>query len=249
MAFDQKEFVDHFFSKKSSVFDLNNAIDAFWGRVTKEVFLPGLLAIYDKLVETNRVKSDDCWWGDADGNLHYIPNEKHKVIVFTTQSRDYLFIMTPMKRIEYYPDAPEGKHFGKEFDSHSLHIRRIWRQYKKDVIWDEEKILSSIKNALDSVETLEEYTDDFSEYPQRPSLEMYEKIDFDLDNFQDSPRFYGDIRDPGYILTYNDRFWSERVEGTKFSHYDLEMLYTCNLGVMAAELDVDIPLNRKRNGH
>lgn len=238
----EKEFVDHFSSKKGSVYHLNKTLDAFWGRITNKVFVPVLLSIYDKLVETNRTKdAKKIWWGDADGDLYYIPNEKRKIIVFTTQSRDYLFVLTPMERIEYNPDAEDGGKIGEEYESYSLHIRRVWRPLEKDSIWDQENILSNINNALDAVETLEEYADDFSKYPQRPGLALYEKIDFDLDEYHDEPRFYGDFRDPGYILSYNDRFFSELVEGTKYSHIELEMLYTNSLNVMAAELDLDLP--------
>lgn len=239
------QMVDFFYNHRSSVLHLNWFLDAYWTKVTKEQFLPGLLAVYNKLVEKKISEKKPMYWGDADGKLYYIPNDERKVFVFTTQSQDYLFVLTPMTGIEYFPDAEEGKHFGEEFETHSLHIRRIWRKFDKEHYAFDKDRLKDVKAVLDNVESLAEFCDDHSQYPQRPSLEMYRKINFDLDNFHDKPRFYGDIRDSGYILSMNDRYGMVGVEGTKYSHNELEMLSTVNLGVMFHDLDID-PLNPKK---
>jgi hypothetical protein len=240
MDFDQEAAVNHFFNRQCGILHLNWFLDAYWTKVTKEIFIPGLLAIYDKLVEKGIAEGNDTHWGDADGKLYYIPNKDRKVIVFTTQCRDYLFILSPIECVEYFPDAPEGERIGERYESHSLHIRRIWRPYEPGDIYNLKEIKSNLKKMLDSVETLEQYTDDFSQYPQRPSLELYRKINFNLDKYQESPRFYGDFRDSGFILSYNDRYGG-RLEGSQYSHNDLQGIATVDLGCMAYEMEVEIP--------
>lgn len=233
----EEEFANHFFRKDLSVgcLHLNWAIDAFWTKVTKEVFIPKLLTVYSKLVEKNISEEKPVYWGDADGKLYFIPSKKRKVIVFTTQSRDYLFMLTPMMAREYFPDAEDK--FGKEYETHSIHIRRIWRPFKKGDIYDLKEMKKNVKSMLDSVETLEEFADDFSQYPQRPSIEMYRKVDFNLDDYQESPRFYGDFRDAGYIASYKDRYGASRVEGTRYSHTELQYLAESGLSCMMYEFE------------
>lgn len=245
MAYDEKEFVNHMFNHRVTFIEFDRAIDAFWGKVAREVFIPTLIKIYDKMVETRRVKgARNISWGDADGDLYYIPNDDRKVIVFTSQTYDYLFVLDPIVTREYFSDAPAKEKFGKELKTHTLHIRRIWRTLKKDSIHNQDKILSNIKSALDAVETLSEYSDDHSLYPQRPSLNLYSKIDFSLNEFHDKPRFFGDLRDPGYILSCNNRFFLDRVEGAKYALTHLQSIAQCNLGVMASELDVKLEWNK-----
>lgn len=241
MPFNQNEAIDYFFNHKTGLLQLNWFLDRFWTKATKEIIIPRLVTIYYKLVEKGFSEENPKSWGDADGHLYYIPNKNHKVIVFTTQSRDYLFTLTPTTVKEYFPDAAPNKRFGADIETHTIHIRRVWRTYTPKSIYDLKKIKNSINNMLDSVETLEEFADDFSQYPQRPSLELYRKIDFNLDDYHDKPRFYGDIRDAGYILSFNTMFSTDRVDGTNYSHNELAMLTRLNLGVMEYDLEIETP--------
>jgi hypothetical protein len=233
-----EEFASFFAQDDVRVLHLNWALDAYWTKITKKVFIPELLTIYQKLFEKGITEDKYISWGDADGTLYYIPSKGKKVIVFTTQCIDYLFILQPMMAREYFPDAIELKDkFGKEYETHSIHIRRVWRPYKKGDIYNLKEIKQSVNAMLDSVETLEGFADDFSQFPQRPSIELYRKIDFNLDKYQESPRFYGDFRDAGYILSYKDKYSNGRVDGTQHSHTDLQILSETNLGCMLYEIE------------
>lgn len=241
-SFDRNGAIEHFFAK--NILYLNQFLDAYWMKVTKEIFIPKLINIYDQLVEYRITEDNQISWGDADGYLYYIPNKSRKVIVFTTQNRNYLFILLPEKVMDYFPNNPEGSQFGPEYDSYKLHIRRTWKPYKKECSYSIPQIKGSIKKMLDSVEELEEFADDFSEYPQRPSLEVYHEVDFNIDTYKQSDKvsFCADYRDPGYILSF-DPIYGGRLHGTKYSHNELELLLTCNLECMTRsveELNADL---------
>lgn len=230
---------NHFTSTSCGVLHMGWAIDAFWTKVANDIFIPGLIKIHEALVKKKSTETKPISWGDADGNLYHVPCGDRKVIVFTTQSRNYLFIVSPAIMLD---------NSGEEKESHTLHIRRVWPKYKKPTykLWaeDEEKrILSTMSRAITSVETLAQYSDDHGQYPHRPSLDMYHKIDFNLDKYNDKPRFYGDCRDPGYIMSLGShgcRMPLDKAEYTSHHFSELAILATCNLGVMARDAGVKI---------
>ena len=223
----EEKVAEDFFHMECGTLHLGWAVDRYWIKVAREIMIPNLHKIYDALVAKGYSENQDFSWGDYDGSLYYIPNEKREIIVFTTQSTNFLFILG---------DIYDGK------KSDTLHIRKFWEPYKAGDIWGEDKMLGDIHKIIDSVETLEKFADDFSQYPQRPSLELYRKIDFDLNNYQREPRFYGDCRDHGYIISLG-KYRDHDLRTMYTSHY-LDILATCYIGVMAEDLEID-PINLK----
>lgn len=225
----EKVFAEHFFNSNVGHLHLGWMVDEYFTLVTQKVLIPSFALLYDKLVEKGHDDKNVMDWGDLDGTFYYIPNEERMVMVYTSQNRDYIIIMK--KNPEFY------------HASHGIHIRRIWRDFDKDRFYDLEGRTKDIMSILDSVETFEEYHDNHSQYPRRPGLDLFKKINFNLDDFQDKPRFYGDIRDPGYVVSYKGSYPQERVDGTSYSFHDIKYFATCYVGSLAYELDVELPVH------
>lgn len=211
-------------------------IDRYWLGVAQRTLIPGFALLYDKLVELEHSEFNKMSWGDADGEFYYIPNKDgRKVMVYTSQNRDFLITMMPKKDYRY----EEGMKTGPiVVDTHSFHIRRIWRLYEDGDIHDLKATMKDIHSVLAAVDHLSDYADDHYQYPHRPSIELYRKIDFNLDDYQENPRFYGDLRDPGFVFSSRGRS-HDRVEGTVYSFGDLNY-FPMYLGHLADELNVNI---------
>lgn len=220
-------FAGHYLNSKVGHLHLEWMMDRYWTMVTNKVIIPAFVAIYDKLVAKGYSDKNKYSWGDADGYIYFIHNEGKKVMVYTSQSRDYLITL--------------GVNSTWQYSSHSIHIRRVWRDFKKGVIYDLADKIDNVASIINSVETFEEFNDNNSMYPRRPGLALYAKIQYNLDKFQEKPRFYGDIRDPGYVLSYRGSTELERVDGTKYSFYDIEKFATLYTQHIATELDVEVP--------
>ncbi len=222
-------FAQHFFNDHVGYLHLEWMVDRYWTLVTKEIIIPGFVKLFNALADKGHDESNKLSWGDADGYFYYIPrkaDEKRMVMVYTSQSRDYLIILTENSSWDYA--------------SHSIHIRRIWRDYKRGSIYDVKDKTKSAAAVINNLSSFEDYNDNNARYPQRPGLYLYQQIGYDLSKFHDQPRFYGDIRDPGYVLSYDGRYQISRIEGTKYSSTDIQYFATTYLNSLAYELDVEV---------
>lgn len=230
-AKDEKFFAEKYLSDECGPLHLNWAIDHYWGLVTRDIIIPSSLAIYNVLVEKNYTEKKRFEYNDLDNTAFYIPCPNKKVWVETTQSRDFLYIM--------------DDHGAPNFNFIDLHVRRIYRDLKKNSY-----LMSELKGAsanelfrkmLQNVDSLSEYHDDHYQYSHRPSLKVYQETNFQIP-FHGSGRgriFYGDFRDPGYILSYNSI--SPRVEGSVMSFHTLEHIATLYLPCLASDLGIKVP--------
>ncbi|HEY5268057.1 MAG TPA: hypothetical protein VII94_02900, partial [Candidatus Saccharimonadales bacterium] len=238
---DMSASIAQFYStQRCGLLHLGWALDTFWTKVTNEFFIPSLVKIYDALVAKGLSEDNKLSVCDADGHMYYIPNKDRKVIVYTTQTRNYLFILEPYKTREYFPDKPPSQMFGEEYETHSLHIRKFWEHYNKEYGYLDEKKFKDIKYLIENADVLEEFADDHAEYPQRYSLDMYKKVNFNIDNHVKKPSFFGDMRDSGYIITVSQMY--KRADKTTGTFQELELIATCDIGCMAYELDLKIPV-------
>lgn len=230
---DEKATATKYLNETCGTLHLSWVLDHYWGLVTEKVILPAAHIIYDKLVEKDFSEKNKSTYGDADGHIFFIPSPNKKVWVHTTQSRDYLYIISNDSRL------------GSEWQD--LHIRRIYREYD-GTLFSKKELISSMDKAIENAEFLMECHDDHYKYSSRCSLEAYRKINFKIpfspkDHMKEVSH-YGDFRDNGYILSYNG--WRAKtshptVEGAKMAFTDLEVITNCYLPSVASDLEVSVP--------
>lgn len=234
-AADEAGVANKYLNEKCGTLHLGWVLDHYWGLVTQKMILPAALKIHAALVEKGHSEKNSLMWGDADGDIFFIPSKDKKVFVHTTQSRDFLYIIN------------NRSEFGDDGDC-SFHIRRIYRAFKEDRCYTSKELIGSMKLARQHADTLSEYHDDDYRYSHRPSLEAYRKVDFQIPyhpkDREKERDYYGDFRDGGYILSYDGwqaRRVHPRVEGSKYVFTELETLATCYISSMACDLEIDIP--------
>lgn len=238
------DFANKFFNMQCGQLHLGWHLDAYWALVTKEIILPGALAIHQALVEKNYTEANKFRFNDADDTIFFIPKQdgkdeidgkmSKKVFVHTTQSRDFLYVISDTNY------------------SSRMHIRRIWRTWNEErAFYKEKTVLKDISTAIRYSEWLSEYNDDHYTYPRRPSLQFYRDINFSIPTNKDIRvneslrRAYGDFRDPGCILSYElhkDEYHNDngRLEGSRIAMCDLEMVSTHYIPCIAIELGLDV---------
>jgi hypothetical protein len=144
----------------------------------------------------------------------FIPAKNNiKVFAHFTSNLDYIFIMNKEK----------------------FHVRRVYRTWNKKGYLKAKEISGTLSKALMSVETLSEFNDDHYAYSRRPSLNAYRKKNFNVT--------YGDGRDPGYVLSYNDFYALDnklnRVEDIKCSIGDMEYVSIIQESLISALEDLE----------
>lgn len=201
------EFSEHYAKQECGTQQLSWAVDAYWGLITQRNIIPNAIAMHAFLVEKNHTVDNKWESCGADVYYYYIECKNAKVIVLLTQGIDYLMML-----------SDNGK---------SFHVRRIYRQLKKDGMYPSAKeICKNIQSAIANVPTLEEYNDDHHRFSRRPSLEAYRNINFNMERYT-GQLTYCDFRDPGYVLSYFAPPTSRhsRIEGSTYSFHDLCNVY------------------------
>lgn len=216
-----------YLNERCGLLHLSWALDHYWGLVARDIILPTANAVYDQLVKKDLSEKNKLITNDADDRVYFIPSKDKKVWVHTSQCYDFLYII-------------------KNNTEQDLHIRRIFRTWRKDSSTSIKDLIGNFKLALQNADTLGEYNDDHYRYSNRPSLEAYRKIDFQIPytKNQNGARFYGDFRDGGYVLSYEgwlSKHSKPRVEGSKYVFNTLESLTTCYLPCVARDLELDTP--------
>ncbi len=193
---------------------MEEARSFMWGMCAERYILPRMERVYALLVQLGAVENSELDFNDLDDGAFFIPVETVqktlksrspgladftyetviKVIVHKTQNRDYLYIVS------------------EELGHKRLDIRRIWRVFDPEFAYPEpDEMLGSISNVLGHLSHLEDFTDHPRDDEQgvwrsdRPSLEVYRKLGFRIPNTDEPFRqinVYGDVRDNGYVLSY-----------------------------------------------
>lgn len=116
---EQQAFAKKYFEKSCGPLHLNWDIDAYWSLVAREVMIPHVIAIHQALVERGYDESNSLMYGDADGDVFWVPanNPNTKVVIHNNQRHDYMYVYTQMS--------------GRLKGRHDFHIRRIWRHHEK----------------------------------------------------------------------------------------------------------------------
>lgn len=211
---------------------LERSSERMWALCAERYMIPAVERIHAALVAQGFTESNKLDFNDLDDKLFYIPvedvvrkysfvlpdeTEAHsyttsvKVFVHTTQNLDYLYVLNEI--------------IGRK----TFHIRRIWRTLKQDDADDMFELGDgSLPVLLDNVSGLEEYTDypRVDEYSRkwrsdRPSLEVYRDLGFLIPNAAapfSQINLYGDFRDRGYILSYEQEIFPEMNEYIKAEH-------------------------------
>lgn len=155
-------------------------------------------------LKTNSYTQDSPYvFNDCDNQLFYIPHEK-LIFCIESQNTRYIYIL----------------------HNNKLHIRRYYDEYDFDGEKDEwahreeeaykkKGIHEAIANAGWLTEQWSDCVSD-NDYPERPSLQYFKDCDF-------NPQ-YGDCRDIGYVLSYED-LMSPRADRALFNYIDVKMAF------------------------
>lgn len=257
---DRKVFAKKYYEMQCGWLHLGWDIDAYWTTVANKVMIPYINAIYDALVTKGHTEENPCMYGDADGDIYWVPakDPKTKVVVHTNQCRDYLYILTE------YPSWKKGAPPNYDF-----HIRRIWRTWESvskhgrddlddlyaEVTNDPERPLRQgntehkqmskeefIETVLSSLPSYEGIADDHYKYTNRPSIEYYRKRGFNMNGDASFNGIYGDMRDRGFVFSMQGRGWGGRAEYTAEKFNLLDTITTCYLPSVARDLEVELNL-------
>jgi hypothetical protein len=210
---------------KTPHYCLETISNRFWGEYVCKHALPGLERVHAALVERAHDQNNKFDFNDLDDRIWYEPlDDKRKVIVHTMQNANWLYVW----------DSTGGYR--------GFHVRQWWKQYvpakkikdKLNKEWcaaeEAEFRKKGIIYAIQKAERLRElWSDGMSDgmvAASRPSLEEYRKNNF-------KPQ-YGDVRDSGYILSYQER-WNE-IDGSFHHHRELEIMCTCLIPSMICAL-------------
>lgn len=249
-------FAKKYFDSTCGWLHLGWDVDAYWSMVAEKVMIPNVAAIYNELVRLDHSEQNPFMWGDADGDIFYIPTENPntKIVVHTTQCRDYLYILTGTKQNKLRELLCKDNHFS------SIHIRRIWKNWDSMHEYHQsglKKLFHGVANTPESLKKIdekefiqtilkdlpcyEEISDDHYQYSRRHSLEYYRKRNFEMRSSNPFNGIYGDSRDGGFIFSMDCGPFGRRAENTASQFNQLELISTCYLPGILSELGIDNP--------
>lgn len=254
----RKAFAKKYFDMRCGYLHLGWNIDTYWTMVANKIMVPHVIAIYNELVRLGHDEKNPCMYGDADGDVFWIPakNPKTKVLVHTNQTIDYVYILTEIKSKRK-----------NNLINYDFHIRRIWRnwdylsEYQRgdlERLYDDvtnnsnrslkgKKNLESmnrdkfIKTILENIDQYEEISDDHSKHSRRHSLEYYRSHGFDMGPNYDKPfnGIFGDFRDGGFVMSIkSDDYGTHRAERCSEQFHVLELITTCYLPSIVCQLNL-----------
>lgn len=185
--------------------------DRYWaGR------MPGLLntldAVHARLVSAGVTEARKVVFNDLDDAVWYEPSAADKVLVHTTQSRNFLYVWpkdrSPGLRelhVRFFYDRFDDPRFARTSDRFE---REEDRAFKAAVARAGRAAVAGVGGWVTA------YADDAAAFPERPSLDACRRADF-------RPR-YGDARDPGYVLSWQEAF--DKVDRAVASHHWLDLI-------------------------
>jgi len=163
-------------------------------------YLPRLNTIYQYLID-NKITRRKKWEYTIDGYAFYVPipaedslEEDRRAFCIGRRSRNYLVILF--------------KHVGE--DRKGVHIRRIYDNYGDDLRG------RSAVSLLQRPDAVEEVTDNIQnyQYVRKPNFKWFSDNDF--------KQPYQDMRDPGYVLTYNAVLARDRTESALYYYASIK---------------------------
>lgn len=199
--------------------------EKFWA-LRMPAMMDQLNRIYAKLLKDRITEKKKIDFNDADDRVWYEPCRPYKVVVHTTQNYNFLYVWRKDD-----DKAGPGTLMSSGRGMRKLDVRRFFDRYddpaydrandKFEKEEDEEfkKLVAKEgrAGAAREVWRLDHFADDGAQYPHRLSLEAYRKLSFE-------PR-YGDARDPGYILSWDE--FGQKVDDAIHQHTMLDHLEEC----------------------
>lgn len=188
--------------------------DEYVGKKCKKL-ITLLRKIHDICVERGITHENYYDFNDLDNKVFYVPAQGCKVLCTTDQNTNFIAVFDQ-------GDLLSSPNSGK------LHIRQyfdVWEPSDDDIYNKEterEYRKGGIEHAILHASTLMSYSDAIldNKYVHRPSLAWFQSRNF---RFKDGPYEkgcgYGDVRDPGYVLSveYGD-FYENLVGQRKADH-------------------------------
>jgi hypothetical protein len=202
--------------------------EKFWA-MRMPAMMDQLNRIYDELVRrkiSSEKKSRD--FNDGDDRVWYERHNSYKVVCHTTQNYNFLYVWEKDDD-NRGPGAEGGLMSGRGM--RRLNVRRFYDRFddpkydrandKFEKEEDEEFKKGVAKEgrafAIREMWRIGDYADDGTQYPKRLSLDAYRKAGFEMD--------YGDARDPGYILSWDE--FGQKVDDAIHHHTMLDHLEEC----------------------
>jgi hypothetical protein len=198
-------------------------VEKYWA-LRMPAMMQELNRIYDELLSKKITRNKKVDFNDADDRVWYEPSKPFKVVCHTTQSYNFLYIWKKDDE-QLAPGSAFGAVSGRGM--RRLHVRRFYDHYR-EVASDkyekeqDDKFKKAVMKdgrlaAIREMWLLENYADDGVQYPKKLSLDAYRKLGFEP--------IYGDARDPGYILTWDE--FAQKVDDAIHHHSMLYHLEEC----------------------
>lgn len=169
-------------------------IDRYFAARTKR-----LVDNFVKLHAVLAAESEPFEYNDLDNHMFHVNCSAPErgtciAIAITSQNRNYLYVL-------------ETNALGRKF-----HIRRYWDEHKKhmeDEYSELHKIIT-LEDALIHLDMLSDFSDciNGNKYIKRPSLAWFQANGLSVRD--DSRQQYGDVRDAGYILSWDE--WDNKAD-------------------------------------
>ena len=147
-------------------------------------------------------------YNDLDNRLFYIPHADKLIFCIETQNHRFIYILSTGT---FHPRF----HIRRYYDEYDFEGRKDTWERREEERYTEKGIFQAIKNASWLSESWSDCVPG-NNFSQRPSLQYFKDRDF-------SPR-YGDCRDDGYVLSYEDLI-SPRANGALFSYPEVKSAF------------------------
>jgi hypothetical protein len=199
--------------------------EKYWA-LRMPAMMDDLNRIYAELVKQKITEKKKIDFNDGDDHVWYEPSKPYKVVCHTTQNTNFLYVWRKSDA-KLTPGCLQVSGRGMR----KLDVRRFFDRYD-DPFYDRandkyekeenEKFKKAVAKegrtaAIREMWLLEDFADDGVQYPKKLSLDAYRKLKFELD--------YGDARDPGYILSWDE--FGQKVDDAIHHHTMLYHLEEC----------------------
>jgi hypothetical protein len=217
---EQEAFVKKYFDMSCGYLHLSWDIDAFWTEVAEKVMIPYVQAIYRELVRLGHDESNPCMYGDADGDMFWVPAPNPDTMVLVQkdqQGRKYLYVCTENGTVYDYPSS-----------RWNFHIRQFWERYQDDPEnWRLDELYSCYsKVSMRDLECLNSSKEDLESFSKEELIEFIQKDDrkrMSPDEFIKSiltrVDSYAELSDDHYQYTHRHSLDFYKQRGFNFQNY------------------------------
>lgn len=213
-VFDDESQIEHFENLKET-------INSYVGNCAR-AYVPTIFNLHGQLKAGKFSEKKKLEYNDADNRAFYIPNREREVFCVESQNFNFVYILQ-QSGFTGAQDALEQK--GLPAKDYILHIRQYWNRFDPEYSFDKDSEYASggVSHAIVRADRLLDYSDNIGKnrFVNRPDLRWFKHKGFDMDFHQDQHMTkycsYGDLRDKGYVLSFDtSNKFRGIVEGAAF---------------------------------